>query len=150
MSILKQHVFTANTSGFTGKFYSSTHLFFLLKIILPGWFDFVSFMLIFRLSFSVFMFFNFIFFMEDQESFVVAQSFLFYFLRWRTMFGISVVPSVLLALGMAISPESPRWLFQVFLQLSGIFCCGSIKFTWQLNHWRKKKLYYFSTHHWLL
>ncbi|XP_016194756.1 plastidic glucose transporter 4 isoform X2 [Arachis ipaensis] len=31
---------------------------------------------------------------------------------WRTMFGISVVPSVLLALGMAVSPESPRWLFQ--------------------------------------
>ncbi|KAK7381068.1 hypothetical protein VNO78_33592 [Psophocarpus tetragonolobus] len=31
---------------------------------------------------------------------------------WRTMFGIAVVPSVLLALGMAISPESPRWLFQ--------------------------------------
>lgn len=30
------------------------------------------------------------------------------------MFGIAVVPSVLLALGMAISPESPRWLFQVF------------------------------------
>ncbi|BAU01628.1 Plastidic glucose transporter [Vigna angularis] len=33
-------------------------------------------------------------------------------LWWRTMFGIAVVPSVLLALGMAISPESPRWLFQ--------------------------------------
>ncbi|XP_006603059.1 plastidic glucose transporter 4 isoform X1 [Glycine max] len=31
---------------------------------------------------------------------------------WRTMFGITVVPSVLLALGMTISPESPRWLFQ--------------------------------------
>ncbi|TKY45899.1 Plastidic glucose transporter 4 [Spatholobus suberectus] len=31
---------------------------------------------------------------------------------WRTMFGIAVVPSVLLALGMAISPESPRWLLQ--------------------------------------
>ncbi|ESW11167.1 hypothetical protein PHAVU_008G007500 [Phaseolus vulgaris] len=31
---------------------------------------------------------------------------------WRTMFGITVVPSFLLALGMAISPESPRWLFQ--------------------------------------
>ncbi|MED6169431.1 hypothetical protein PIB30_118800 [Stylosanthes scabra] len=31
---------------------------------------------------------------------------------WRTMFGISVVPSVLLALGMTVSPESPRWLFQ--------------------------------------
>ncbi|KAL1291764.1 hypothetical protein HN51_060285 [Arachis hypogaea] len=31
---------------------------------------------------------------------------------WRTMFGIAIVPSVLLALGMAISPESPRWLFQ--------------------------------------
>ena len=29
------------------------------------------------------------------------------------MFGITVVPSFLLALGMAISPESPRWLFQV-------------------------------------
>ncbi|XXG79543.1 hypothetical protein AAC387_Pa09g0586 [Persea americana] len=33
-------------------------------------------------------------------------------LWWRTMFGIAVVPSVLMALGMAISPESPRWLFQ--------------------------------------
>ncbi|ONK66388.1 uncharacterized protein A4U43_C06F7320 [Asparagus officinalis] len=31
---------------------------------------------------------------------------------WRTMFGIAIVPSVLLALGMAISPESPRWLIQ--------------------------------------
>ncbi|XP_061338346.1 plastidic glucose transporter 4-like [Gastrolobium bilobum] len=31
---------------------------------------------------------------------------------WRTMFGITVIPSLLLALGMAISPESPRWLFQ--------------------------------------
>ncbi|GKV16781.1 hypothetical protein SLEP1_g27373 [Rubroshorea leprosula] len=33
-------------------------------------------------------------------------------LWWRTMFGIAVGPSVLLALGMAFSPESPRWLFQ--------------------------------------
>ncbi|XP_011021266.1 PREDICTED: plastidic glucose transporter 4 isoform X1 [Populus euphratica] len=31
---------------------------------------------------------------------------------WRTMFSISAVPAVLLALGMAFSPESPRWLFQ--------------------------------------
>ncbi|KAG9450590.1 hypothetical protein H6P81_010555 [Aristolochia fimbriata] len=31
---------------------------------------------------------------------------------WRTMFGVAIVPSVLLALGMAVSPESPRWLFQ--------------------------------------
>lgn len=29
------------------------------------------------------------------------------------MFGVAVVPSILLALGMAFSPESPRWLFQV-------------------------------------
>jgi hypothetical protein len=29
------------------------------------------------------------------------------------MFGISVVPSILLVLGMAICPESPRWLYQV-------------------------------------
>lgn len=29
------------------------------------------------------------------------------------MFGVAIVPSVLLALGMAASPESPRWLFQV-------------------------------------
>lgn len=36
------------------------------------------------------------------------------------MFGIAVVPSVLLAIGMMFSPESPRWLFQVFhsLQIS--------------------------------
>ncbi|KAK1325946.1 Plastidic glucose transporter 4 [Acorus calamus] len=33
-------------------------------------------------------------------------------LWWRTMFAIAVVPSVLMALGMSISPESPRWLFQ--------------------------------------
>ncbi|KAL5722122.1 hypothetical protein ACHQM5_005681 [Ranunculus cassubicifolius] len=33
-------------------------------------------------------------------------------LWWRTMFGIAVVPSILLALGMAVAPESPRWLFQ--------------------------------------
>lgn len=33
-------------------------------------------------------------------------------LWWRTMFGIAIVPSVLLALGMALSPESPRWLYQ--------------------------------------
>ncbi|CAN0913675.1 Plastidic glucose transporter 4 [Linum grandiflorum] len=31
---------------------------------------------------------------------------------WRTMFGISAVPAILLALGMAFSPESPRWLVQ--------------------------------------
>lgn len=28
------------------------------------------------------------------------------------MFGIAVIPSVLLAIGMAFSPESPRWLVQ--------------------------------------
>ncbi|KAJ6791931.1 plastidic glucose transporter 4 [Iris pallida] len=33
-------------------------------------------------------------------------------LWWRTMFGIAIVPSVLLALGMSFSPESPRWLVQ--------------------------------------
>ncbi|XP_030952608.1 plastidic glucose transporter 4-like [Quercus lobata] len=33
-------------------------------------------------------------------------------LWWRTMFGIAILPSILLALGMAVSPESPRWLFQ--------------------------------------
>eukprot|EP00249_Psilotum_nudum_P028865 c38842_g1_i1 orf=440-2113(-) len=31
---------------------------------------------------------------------------------WRSMFGIAVVPAVLLGLGMAFSPESPRWLFK--------------------------------------
>ncbi|PNX95953.1 plastidic glucose transporter 4-like protein [Trifolium pratense] len=31
---------------------------------------------------------------------------------WRTMFGIAVIPSILLALGMSICPESPRWLYQ--------------------------------------
>ncbi|KAL5809903.1 hypothetical protein ACOSQ3_026604 [Xanthoceras sorbifolium] len=31
---------------------------------------------------------------------------------WRTMFGIAAVPSILLAVGMSFSPESPRWLFQ--------------------------------------
>ncbi|KAG5247565.1 plastidic glucose transporter [Salix suchowensis] len=38
---------------------------------------------------------------------------------WRTMFGISAVPAVLLALGMAFSPESPRWLFQSIKTLYG-------------------------------
>ncbi|KAH9623544.1 hypothetical protein KSS87_007484 [Heliosperma pusillum] len=33
-------------------------------------------------------------------------------LWWRTMFGIATVPSIFLALGMAMCPESPRWLFQ--------------------------------------
>ncbi|KAJ9540935.1 hypothetical protein OSB04_027441 [Centaurea solstitialis] len=33
-------------------------------------------------------------------------------LWWRTMFAISGIPAVLLALGMAFSPESPRWLVQ--------------------------------------
>lgn len=33
-------------------------------------------------------------------------------LWWRTMFGIAVVPTFLLDVGMITSPESPRWLFQ--------------------------------------
>ncbi|KAF5737736.1 Plastid hexose transporter isoform 2 [Tripterygium wilfordii] len=33
-------------------------------------------------------------------------------LWWRTMFGISAIPAILLALGMSFCPESPRWLFQ--------------------------------------
>ncbi|XAR51528.1 hypothetical protein NMG60_11006177 [Bertholletia excelsa] len=33
-------------------------------------------------------------------------------LWWRSMFGIAIIPSVLLAVGMMFSPESPRWLFQ--------------------------------------
>ncbi|KAL8476636.1 hypothetical protein ACS0TY_029071 [Phlomoides rotata] len=33
-------------------------------------------------------------------------------LWWRTMFGIAVIPSIFLALGMAFSPESPCWLYQ--------------------------------------
>ncbi|MBA0741845.1 hypothetical protein Gogos_014966, partial [Gossypium gossypioides] len=35
-----------------------------------------------------------------------------FFYRWRGMFGLAVIPSILLALGMTYSPESPRWLFQ--------------------------------------
>ncbi|XP_072960540.1 plastidic glucose transporter 4 [Typha angustifolia] len=31
---------------------------------------------------------------------------------WRTMFGIAIIPSILMALGMGFSPESPRWLVQ--------------------------------------
>lgn len=31
------------------------------------------------------------------------------------MFAVALVPSILLALGMAFSPESPRWLYQVSL-----------------------------------
>ncbi|RVW32356.1 Plastidic glucose transporter 4 [Vitis vinifera] len=41
----------------------------------------------------------------QRRLFVIAR-------MWRTMFGVAVVPSILLALGMAFSPESPRWLFQ--------------------------------------
>lgn len=49
----------------------------------------------------------------------------FSLIRWRSMFGIAVIPSVLLALGMAISPESPRWLFQVNVQwTTSCFSCG--------------------------
>ena len=33
------------------------------------------------------------------------------------MFTIALVPSVLLAVGMAFSPESPRWLYQVTNEL---------------------------------
>ncbi|KAG6494411.1 hypothetical protein ZIOFF_049436 [Zingiber officinale] len=33
-------------------------------------------------------------------------------LWWRTMFTIAIIPSVLMAVGMAFCPESPRWLFQ--------------------------------------
>ncbi|XP_074578096.1 plastidic glucose transporter 4-like [Curcuma longa] len=33
-------------------------------------------------------------------------------LWWRTMFTIAIIPSVLMAAGMAFCPESPRWLFQ--------------------------------------
>ncbi|CAA2938398.1 plastidic glucose transporter 4 [Olea europaea subsp. europaea] len=33
-------------------------------------------------------------------------------LWWRTMFGVAIIPSILLAFGMAFSPESPRWLYQ--------------------------------------
>jgi hypothetical protein len=31
---------------------------------------------------------------------------------WRSMLGIAVIPSILLAIGMTFSPESPCWLFQ--------------------------------------
>jgi len=37
------------------------------------------------------------------------------------MFGIAAIPSVLLALGMTMCPESPRWLFQVFAWLHSVF-----------------------------
>ncbi|KAG6500792.1 hypothetical protein ZIOFF_040647 [Zingiber officinale] len=33
-------------------------------------------------------------------------------MQWRTMFTIAIFPSVLMAVGMAFCPESPRWLFQ--------------------------------------
>lgn len=29
------------------------------------------------------------------------------------MFTVAIFPAVLMALGMAVCPESPRWLFQV-------------------------------------
>ncbi|URE44866.1 hypothetical protein MUK42_25186 [Musa troglodytarum] len=31
---------------------------------------------------------------------------------WRTMFAVAIFPALLMALGMAVCPESPRWLFQ--------------------------------------
>lgn len=37
------------------------------------------------------------------------------------MFGIAAIPSVLLALGMAFSPESPRWLVQVLLNMNTLY-----------------------------
>lgn len=40
------------------------------------------------------------------------------------MFGIALIPSVLLALGMAFSPESPRWLFQVMFHTN----CSAMRF----------------------
>lgn len=43
------------------------------------------------------------------------------------MFGIAAVPSILLALGMAFSPESPRWLAQVSLGVF-LFCIFDIHF----------------------
>ncbi|WOL09457.1 plastidic glucose transporter 4 [Canna indica] len=33
-------------------------------------------------------------------------------LWWRSMYGVATIPAVLMALGMAFCPESPRWLFQ--------------------------------------
>lgn len=47
--------------------------------------------------------------------FFLFSSLLYIIFRWRTMFGLAAIPSILLALGMGLSPESPRWLFQVFL-----------------------------------
>lgn len=40
------------------------------------------------------------------------------------MFGVAIVPSILFAIGMGFSPESPRWLFQVFPQglLIHLYC----------------------------
>lgn len=46
------------------------------------------------------------------------------------MFGIAVVPSILLALGMTICPESPRWLYQVVLQHYDVICYGYNTFTY--------------------
>lgn len=124
-----QLVFTPYTSGFTGKFYSFAH------------FNCVSFLITVKFSWFLIFFSSWRIQNILLVSFIllVAPSFIFcYFIRWRTMFGIAVIPSILLALGMAISPESPRWLYQVFLQLRLIICCRSIKFTCQLNHWKKQ------------
>lgn len=49
------------------------------------------------------------------------------------MFGIAVVPSILLALGMTICPESPRWLYQVVLQHYDVICYGYNTFTYHLS-----------------
>lgn len=49
------------------------------------------------------------------------------------MFGIAVVPSILLALGMTICPESPRWLYQVGLLYYVVICYGYNTFTCNLS-----------------
>lgn len=36
------------------------------------------------------------------------------------MFAIAIIPSVLLALGMTVSPESPRWLVQVLFLMKNL------------------------------
>lgn len=73
-------------------------------------------------KYSSFLILSFTYECFGSDDFIPPLLFILFnvFFRWRTMFGIAIVPSILLALGMAFSPESPRWLFQVFLQDSGV------------------------------
>ena len=61
--------------------------------------------------------------LQSNDSLIIP-----FYLRWKAMFGIAAIPSVLLGLGMAMCPESPRWLFQVFAWLHSVLLHNCILF----------------------